>query len=86
MAKYAEVKEKQRSVDQVKEKEEPFNRGVWVGFTYKPRKIAQDDAEVRAPLLRMVALLGEMLTDLHFAALCSRGRGSYSGYVLSSSD
>lgn len=34
MAKYAEVKEKQRNVDQVKEKEEPFKRGVWVGFTF----------------------------------------------------
>jgi len=48
MAKYAEVKEKQRNVDQVREKDEPFNRGVWVGFTYKPRKVAQDDAEVCA--------------------------------------
>ena len=34
MAKYAEVKEKQRNVDQVKEKDEPFKRGVWVGFTF----------------------------------------------------
>ncbi|KAF8641542.1 hypothetical protein AX16_009919 [Volvariella volvacea WC 439] len=34
MAKYAEVKEKQRNVDMVKEKEEPFGRGVWVGFTF----------------------------------------------------
>ena len=34
MAKYAEVKEKQRNVDQVREKEEPFKRGVWVGFTF----------------------------------------------------
>ncbi|TFK22050.1 AGC/NDR protein kinase [Coprinopsis marcescibilis] len=34
MAKYAEVKEKQRNVDQVKEKEESFDRGVWVGFTF----------------------------------------------------
>jgi cell cycle protein kinase DBF2 len=34
MAKYAEVKEKQRNVDQVKEKEESFKRGVWVGFTF----------------------------------------------------
>ena len=33
MAKYAEVKEKQRNVDAVEEKDEPFNRGVWVGFT-----------------------------------------------------
>lgn len=34
MAKYAEVKEKQKNVDRVKEKEEPFGRGVWVGFTF----------------------------------------------------
>jgi hypothetical protein len=34
MAKYAEVKEKQRNVDKVKEKEEEFARGVWVGFTF----------------------------------------------------
>jgi hypothetical protein len=34
MAKYAEVKEKQRNVDKVKEKNEPFGRGVWVGFTF----------------------------------------------------
>ena len=34
MAKYAEVKEKQRNVDRVKEKEVEFGRGVWVGFTF----------------------------------------------------
>lgn len=34
MAKYAEVQEKQRNVDRVKEKEEAFGRGVWVGFTF----------------------------------------------------
>lgn len=34
MAKYAEVKEKQRNVDKVREKEDEFNRGVWVGFTF----------------------------------------------------
>ncbi|KAJ2931136.1 hypothetical protein H1R20_g5909, partial [Candolleomyces eurysporus] len=34
MAKYAEVKEKQKNVDKVKEKEEDFGRGVWVGFTF----------------------------------------------------
>ncbi|KAF8961010.1 AGC/NDR protein kinase [Flammula alnicola] len=34
MAKYAEVKEKQMNVEKVKEKEEPFARGVWVGFTF----------------------------------------------------
>jgi len=34
MAKYAEVQAKQRNVEKVKEKEEPFKRGVWVGFTF----------------------------------------------------
>ena len=34
MAKYAEVKEKQQNVEKVKEKDEPFARGVWVGFTF----------------------------------------------------
>ncbi|KAE9397835.1 AGC/NDR protein kinase [Gymnopus androsaceus JB14] len=34
MAKYAEVREKQKNVDKVKEKEEEFGRGVWVGFTF----------------------------------------------------
>lgn len=43
MAKYAEVKEKQKNVDAVRETEEPFNRGIWIGFTYKPRKGGQDE-------------------------------------------
>lgn len=34
MAKYAEVREKQRNVDRLREKDEPFTRGVWVGFTF----------------------------------------------------
>ena len=34
MAKYAEVREKQRNVDRLKEKDEAFTRGVWVGFTF----------------------------------------------------
>lgn len=34
MAKYAEVKEKQRNVDKVQEAEDDFSRGVWVGFTF----------------------------------------------------
>ncbi|KAF8439478.1 AGC/NDR protein kinase [Boletus edulis BED1] len=34
MAKYAEVKEKQRNVDKVKEKDDTPARGVWVGFTF----------------------------------------------------
>jgi len=46
MAKYQEVKEKQRNVDNVAEKDEPFGRGVWVGFTYKPR--GRDENELVA--------------------------------------
>jgi hypothetical protein len=34
MAKYAEVREKQRNVDRLRERDEPFTRGVWVGFTF----------------------------------------------------
>ncbi|KAG8930319.1 hypothetical protein FRC02_004361 [Tulasnella sp. 418] len=34
MAKYAEVKEKQRNVEAVKENDDAFGRGVWVGFTF----------------------------------------------------
>ena len=34
MAKYAEVKEKQKNVEAVREKEQDFGRGVWVGFTF----------------------------------------------------
>ncbi|KAG6331083.1 hypothetical protein ID866_8005 [Astraeus odoratus] len=34
MAKYAEVREKQKNVEKVKEKEDPAARGVWVGFTF----------------------------------------------------
>lgn len=45
-AKYAEVFEKARNVDAIKEKDEPFNRGVWVGFTYKPRSKAVNELEV----------------------------------------
>lgn len=38
MAKYAEVREKQRNVDRVREKDDgAFNRGVFVGFTFKAR-------------------------------------------------
>lgn len=34
MAKYAEVMEKQRNVDAVREKDDAFGRGIWVGFTF----------------------------------------------------
>jgi cell cycle protein kinase DBF2 len=34
MAKYAEVKEKQKNVEKVRDKEEPMRRGVWAGFTF----------------------------------------------------
>ena len=35
MAKYTEVKEKQKNVDAVKDTDEPMGRGAWVGFTYR---------------------------------------------------
>ena len=35
MAKYAEVQEKQRHVDAVREKDDAVSRGVWVGFTFE---------------------------------------------------
>lgn len=57
MAKYAEVKEKQRNVDAVKEKEEPFSRGVWVGFTYKPRNGAQDNGGVSVRIWQVGSLM-----------------------------
>jgi len=41
MAKYAEVREKQKHVDAVLEKGDKFNRGVWVGFTFKAKKEAE---------------------------------------------
>ncbi|KZT24726.1 AGC/NDR protein kinase [Neolentinus lepideus HHB14362 ss-1] len=34
MAKYAEVREKQANVEKVREKDDGFGRGVWVGFTF----------------------------------------------------
>ncbi|KAF9513908.1 hypothetical protein BS47DRAFT_1343727 [Hydnum rufescens UP504] len=34
MAKYAEVLEKQKNVEAVRDKEDKFGRGVWVGFTF----------------------------------------------------
>jgi cell cycle protein kinase DBF2 len=34
MAKYAEVKEKQKNVEKVQETDDEFSRGVWVGFTF----------------------------------------------------
>ena len=33
-AKYGEVFEKQKAVENLKEKREPMGRGVWVGFTF----------------------------------------------------
>jgi cell cycle protein kinase DBF2 len=40
MAKYAEVREKQRHVDAVVERNAGVSRGVWVGFTFKAKKEA----------------------------------------------
>lgn len=50
LAKYAEVHAKAKNVAAVQEKDEPFGRGVWVGFTYKPRGKAIDE-EVGDPAL-----------------------------------
>ena len=44
MAKYTEVKEKQKNVDAVKDSDEPMGRGAWVGFTYR-----QNGPKVSAP-------------------------------------
>lgn len=38
MKKYAEVREKQANVDRVREKDEKFGRGVFVGFTFRQHK------------------------------------------------
>lgn len=40
MAKYAEVREKQRNVDKVKEKDDGVARSLFVGFTFKARDTA----------------------------------------------
>lgn len=45
MAKYAEVREKQKNVDKVREKEEKFGRGVWVGFTFKAKRKGEEVME-----------------------------------------
>lgn len=37
MAKYAEVREKQRNVDKVREKDDGVARALFVGFTFKAR-------------------------------------------------
>lgn len=50
LAKYAEVHAKAKNVAAVQEVDEPFGRGVWVGFTYKPRGKAVDE-EVRSAIL-----------------------------------
>lgn len=47
MAKYAEVREKQKNVDKVKEKEEKFGRGIWVGFTFKAKKDEREALRAR---------------------------------------
>jgi len=60
MAKYAEVKEKQRNVDAVREKEEAFGRGVWVGFTFKSKAKVNQGACARPAtcLTRAAEVLG----------------------------
>ena len=58
MAKYAEVKEKQRNVDAVREKEEAFGRGVWVGFTFKSKVNQGACARPATCLTRAAEVLG----------------------------
>lgn len=50
MAKYAEVREKQRAVDGVAERalDAKLSRGVWVGFTFKAKKEADRALRERA--------------------------------------
>lgn len=54
MAKYAEVMEKQKNVARVKEKEEDFGRGVWVGFTFGKNNAA-GQAAARLTAQRSIA-------------------------------
>jgi cell cycle protein kinase DBF2 len=34
MAKYQEVRDKQKHVEEVEEVDKPMSRGIWVGFTF----------------------------------------------------
>lgn len=38
--------EKQKNVEKIKEQDEPFNRGVWVGFTFKGKAPNDNNEEV----------------------------------------
>ncbi|GAA5989201.1 hypothetical protein JCM11641_006566 [Rhodosporidiobolus odoratus] len=61
MAKYAEVREKQRHVDAVAEKLEgdKLSRGVWVGFTFKAKKEADKALAEKEARMRDQQLLEE---------------------------
>lgn len=59
MAKYAEVREKQRNVEAVKEKDEGFSRGVWVGFTFGKN----------GPGLKALNAMGEIPEDGHMTTI-----------------
>ena len=55
LSKYKEVFDKQKNVEAIKELDEPFGRGVWVGFTYKPRNKLVDTNEVRLICMSLAA-------------------------------
>ncbi|EIM91983.1 AGC/NDR protein kinase [Stereum hirsutum FP-91666 SS1] len=59
MAKYAEVREKQRNVEAVREKDEGFSRGVWVGFTFGKN----------GPGLKALNAMGEIPEDGHMTTI-----------------
>lgn len=44
MAKYKEVHDKQAHLEQMADREEPMNKALFVGFTFRHRKPATDDA------------------------------------------
>ncbi|KZT58543.1 AGC/NDR protein kinase [Calocera cornea HHB12733] len=68
MAKYAEVKEKQRNVDNVKEKDDPGARGIWIGFTFGKNGLGprarggQKELEAAARAVREASEDGHMAT------------------------
>lgn len=73
LAKYGEVFEKQRNVDAVKEKEEGFGRGVFVGFTF-----GKNSAPCQYPFYSLLLSATDSLTS-SFHSVPSRwptqGRG-----------
>lgn len=72
LAKYAEVHAKAKNVAAVQEKDEPFGRGVWVGFTYKPRGKAIDE-EVSDTSLGILSVCDGRADDVDVTALADSG-------------